>query len=142
MESRNWQLNSDNSALSDIVRRLKIDKEALRTANAEKERKLEILEARIEKLEGKREMAEVRGERAEERVRLLRRGFTGRGILDEGGLRWRLEEKIAEVEMLEEKVRVLDEKVSDRNILLAEKDNKLGQLRRWLFIKGFHVDGI
>ncbi|CAD6449247.1 eed69553-828b-454f-9762-5ed27e50d200-CDS [Sclerotinia trifoliorum] len=142
VETRNWQLNSDNSALRDIVRVLKGDKEVLAMDNDKKSRDIQFLEGRIDKLEGKREKAEVRGEKAEERVRMMRRGLTGRGILSEGGLKERLEDKIEEVERLQELLRVMDAKVIERNMWLAEKDNKLGFLRRWLVARGFHVEGV
>lgn len=142
VEGRNWQLTSDNSALREMARVLKIDKEVLRTDNVEKDSEIRYLEERIDKLEGKKEKAEVRGERAEEKVRMMRRGFTGQGILNEGGLKQRLEDKVAEVERLEEQVRVMDRKISERNRWLAEKDNKLSYLRRWMGSKGYVVEGI
>ncbi|TGO11235.1 hypothetical protein BTUL_0114g00120 [Botrytis tulipae] len=141
-ESRNWQLISDNSALRDIVQVLKGDKEILRRESEEKSRDIEYLEERVAKLEGKRERAEYRGERAEERVRLMRRGLTGRGILSEGGLKERLEDKVAEIERLSELLKIMDDKLSERNRWLAEKDNKLGQLKRWIVSKGFRVEGV
>ncbi|KAF7911940.1 uncharacterized protein EAE98_006136 [Botrytis deweyae] len=141
-ESRNWQLISDNSALRDIVQVLKGDKEVLRRESEEKSGDIEYLEERVAKLEGKRERAEYRGERAEERVRLMRRGLTGRGILSEGGLKERLEDKVAEIERLTALIKVMDDKLSERNRWLAEKDNKLGQLKRWIVSKGFRVEGV
>lgn len=142
VETRNWQLNNDNSALREIIRILNADKEVVTMENEKKRREIQFLEERIEKLEGKREKAEVRGEKAEERIRMMRRGLTGRGILSEGGLKERLEDKIEEVERLQELVRVMNAKVVERNMWLAEKDNKLGFLRRWLVARGFHVEGV
>ncbi|KAM0306095.1 hypothetical protein ACHAO8_010873 [Botrytis cinerea] len=141
-ESRNWQLISDNSALRDIVHVLKGDKEVLRRESERKSEDIEYLEERVAKLEGKRERAESRGEKAEERVRLMRRGLTGRGILNEGGLKERLEDKVAEIERLMELIKVMDGKISERNRWLAEKDNKLGQLKRWIMGRGFRVEGV
>ncbi|TGO21881.1 hypothetical protein BPAE_0195g00080 [Botrytis paeoniae] len=141
-ESRNWQLISDNSALQDIVHVLKGDREILRRESEGKSGDIEYLEERVARLEGKRERAEFRGEKAEERVRMMRRGFTGRGILSEGGLKERLEEKVAEIEKMKEVIKIMDDKLSERNRWLAEKDNKLGQLKRWIVGKGFRVEGV
>ncbi|KAF7928078.1 uncharacterized protein EAE97_009876 [Botrytis byssoidea] len=127
-ESRNWQLISDNSALRDIVQVLKGDKEILRRESEEKSIDIEYLEETVAKLE--------------ERVRLMRRGLTGRGILSEGGLKERLEDKVGEIERLSELLKVMDDKLSERNRWLAEKDNKLGQLKRWIVSKGFRVEGV
>ncbi|RAL67277.1 hypothetical protein DID88_008041 [Monilinia fructigena] len=130
MEGRNWQLISDNSALREIIRALKADKEALSMEGAEKEEVILYLQEKIDSLAGKRDKAEVRGERAEERVRMMRRGFTGRGILSEGGLKQRLEDKVMEVKELEELIRVKDRQISERNRWLAAKDNKLNFVKR------------
>ncbi|KAB8294221.1 hypothetical protein EYC80_009654 [Monilinia laxa] len=108
VEGRNWQLTSDNSTLREIIRALKVDKEALKMESVEKEKVILYLQETIDNLAGRRDKAEVRGERAEERVRMMRRGFTGRGILSEGGLKQRLEDKVMEVEELEELIRFLE----------------------------------
>ncbi|ESZ90083.1 hypothetical protein SBOR_9529 [Sclerotinia borealis F-4128] len=114
LKGKNWQLICDNGEWMERVRILKVEKEKLKRENREKEREV--------------------GELVE-RVGLMRRGVVGRGILVEEGLRERLEEMVVKVEGLEERVRVLNGRVK-------EKDSKLDYLRRWLVAKGYRVEGV
>ncbi|KAI9645149.1 hypothetical protein NHQ30_005883 [Ciborinia camelliae] len=147
VEDRNWNLTSDNSALNNMIRMLRVDKEKLSSENEgliaeieERNRDIEDLEERVDELEEGRERAEARSERAEERMRTMTRGVTGRGILSERGLRQRLEDKTREVERLEATIRLKDAQMWDKNLKLEEKDNKLSYIRRWLLARGFVVE--